>query len=193
MIALGALAVAFWVGRRQVKQSAEQTALQARVTAIEEARRTEEVEARRRALVTASFGALGIRAMSNYDRRHPHLFLKNEGSAQARRVDVKVAALDKNSGSFEVLRLADDLPIDLHPGTTSEVRARVQGPVAPGSGRCPLGGRRGWRKGVLHTPDTHRLTAWGQAPAINRARSVPAGCTSSMNSQVKEIGSVTPM
>jgi hypothetical protein len=115
VIALGSLAVAFWIGRRQVKQSAEQTALQARVTAIEEARRIEEVEARLRALVTASFGALGIRALSNYDRTRPHLFLSNEGSAQARRVDVKVAALDKNPGGFEVLRLADDLPIDLHP------------------------------------------------------------------------------
>ena len=84
VIALGSLAVAFWIGRRQVKQSAEQTALQARVTAIEEARRTEEMEARLRTLVTASFGAIGIRALSNCDRKRPHLFLKNEGSAQVR-------------------------------------------------------------------------------------------------------------
>jgi hypothetical protein len=103
VIALGSLAVAFWVGRRQVKQSAEQTALQARVTAIEEARRTEEVEARRRALVTASFGALGIRALSNYNRRHPHLFIKNEGSAQTRRVDVKVARWTRIPGRSKSL------------------------------------------------------------------------------------------
>lgn len=115
VIALGSLAVAFWVGRRQMKQSIEQRVLQARVTAIEEARRTEEVEARLRALVTASFGAIGIRALSKCDRKRPHI------SSSRTKVRPKYAVgrqshcagqepgRSKSSGSLTIS------PLDLHP------------------------------------------------------------------------------
>jgi hypothetical protein len=75
-IALLALVVSFVVARRQ-------TAIQERLTAIEEARRAEEVEARGRARVTAT-----IRPPWEW------LTLHNEGPALARDVEAEVVSLD---------------------------------------------------------------------------------------------------
>jgi hypothetical protein len=83
-----------------------QNRLQARLTAIEEERRGEEVEARRHAQVTASIPGV---------RNGPgQLVLTNEGPAVARSVTVAISSADeaKPPAVFGLERL----PVDLRPG-----------------------------------------------------------------------------
>jgi hypothetical protein len=83
-----------------------QNRLQARLTAIEEERRGEEVEARRHAQVTASIPGV---------RNGPgQLVLTNEGPAVARSVTVEISSADeaKPPAVFGLGRL----PVDLRPG-----------------------------------------------------------------------------
>lgn len=105
-IALAALVVSIKVARRQ-------TAIQERLTAIEEARRAEEVEARARARVTASF----LRADSQ-------LVLHNEGAALARDVTAEVASQD-GAEVAEVYGLDETLPADLQPGQRMPFRVML--------------------------------------------------------------------
>jgi hypothetical protein len=79
-----------------------QTDIQARVAAIEEARRAEEVEARGRARVTARF-----------DPSFLVLCLTNDGPATARGVTVEVRPIGDGEPPALDLR---DLPIELRPG-----------------------------------------------------------------------------
>jgi hypothetical protein len=79
-----------------------QTELQARVAAIEEARRAEEVKARGRARVTA-----------RYDPSFLVLCLTNDGPATARGVTVEVRPIGDGEPPAPDLR---DLPMDLRPG-----------------------------------------------------------------------------
>jgi hypothetical protein len=89
MIALAALLVAVLAHRTQARLSRERTAIQAQVAAIEEGRRAEELEARRRAHVAAEF--------------HPEVFvLRNEGPALARDVGCVPEALDNREAPVEL-------------------------------------------------------------------------------------------
>jgi hypothetical protein len=97
---------AFWAFRSSHKTAREQTALQAKLTAIEKERRGEEVEARRHAQVTASIPGV---------RNGPgQLVLTNEGPAVARSVTVAISSADeaKPPAVFGLERL----PVDLRPG-----------------------------------------------------------------------------
>jgi hypothetical protein len=108
-LSLAALAVSVLLARRQTELEAveevlarRQSDLQARVAAIEEARRAEELGARRRARVTASFD-LSFRV----------LHLTNDGPAAARGVTVELRPI--GGGEPPALDLRD-LPVDLRPG-----------------------------------------------------------------------------
>jgi hypothetical protein len=79
-----------------------QTDLKVRVAAIEEARRAEEMGARRRARVTARF-----------DISFQVLYLSNHGPAAARDVTVEVRPIGDGEPIALDLR---DLPVDLRPG-----------------------------------------------------------------------------
>ena len=108
-LSLAALVVSVILAWRQTDIQAvlvilarRQTDIQARVAAIEEARRAEEAEARRRARVTARF-----------DVSFRVLCLTNDGPAAARGVSVEVRPI--GDGEPPVLDLRD-LPVDLRPG-----------------------------------------------------------------------------
>jgi hypothetical protein len=112
-IALAALIISVVVARRQ-------TAIQARVAAIEEARRAEEVEARGRARVRAELD-LGWEVLS----------LTNEGPAAARGVTVEVTPV----GDGEAPRIdLVPLPVDLRPGQ----RMRFHAALAPTDRRARM-------------------------------------------------------
>jgi hypothetical protein len=99
-LSLAAIVVSIVVARQQ-------TAIQARLAAIEEARRVEEVEARGRAWVTASF--------EPHPGQEPSFVLVNEGPATARFVMVQVVGIDKDVLPT-ILGLYDVLPLTLQPG-----------------------------------------------------------------------------
>ena len=108
-LSLAALVVSVVLAWRQTEVQAlleilarRQTDLQARVAAIEEARRAEEAEARRRARVTARF-----------DVSFRVLCLTNDGPAAARGVSVEVRPIGDGEPPALDLR---DLPVDLRPG-----------------------------------------------------------------------------
>ncbi len=87
VISVVSAGVAIWAFRSSRKTAKEQAALQARLTAIEEERRGEEVEARRHAQVTASIPGV---------RNGPgQLVLTNEGPAVARSVTVAISSADE--------------------------------------------------------------------------------------------------
>jgi hypothetical protein len=108
-LSLSALAISVFLARRQSDLQAvlailarRSTDLKMRVAAIEEARRTEEMGARRRARVTARF-----------DTSFQVLHLINHGPAAAREVSVEVRPV----GEGEPIALdLGDLPVDLRPG-----------------------------------------------------------------------------
>jgi hypothetical protein len=108
-IALAALVVSILVARRQ-------TAIQERVAAIEEARRAEEVDARRRARVTASIAVSGAAepvmgtVTAPVVSWHVWLVLRNDGPALARGVEL----VDEGPQAPRVMGL-DLLPVDLQP------------------------------------------------------------------------------
>jgi hypothetical protein len=111
-IALVALVVSFRVARRQ-------TAIQERLTAIEETRRAEEVEARRLAQVTASFQPRGPDSQ---------LVVHNQGPATARDVEVVV---EEGPGVPPVFSL-EGLPNDLQPDQPMTFQVPVSmGEAAP--------------------------------------------------------------
>jgi hypothetical protein len=126
VIALLALAVsivvAVWQARTAREQTAiarEQTAIQERVAAIETARRTEEVESRDRARVTASFQPRGPDSQ---------LVVHNEGPAIGRDVEVEV---EEGPGVPPVFSL-EGLPNDLQPGQPMTFQVPVSmGEAAP--------------------------------------------------------------
>jgi hypothetical protein len=108
-LSLAALVVSVTLAWRQtdiqllwVILARRQTDIQARVAAIEEARRAEEVEARGRARVTARF-----------DPAFLVLCLTNDGPATARGVTVEVRPIGDGEPPPLDLR---DLPIELRPG-----------------------------------------------------------------------------
>jgi hypothetical protein len=108
-LSLSALGISVFLARRQGDLQAvlailarRQTDLTMRVAAIEEARRTEEMGAKRRARVTARF-----------DTSFQVLYLINHGPAAAREVSVEVRPV----GEGEPIALdLGDLPVDLRPG-----------------------------------------------------------------------------
>jgi hypothetical protein len=117
LIALVALVVSFRVARRQTTLQEQQTAIQARVAGIEEARWAEEVAARTRAHVTARFSPRGPDSQ---------LVLHNEGPALARGVNAEVEYLGMDDWWPPVIGL-DLLPVDLQPGLDMAFEI----PVAP--------------------------------------------------------------
>jgi hypothetical protein len=106
LIALVALLLSLRVSRRQ-------TDVQARLTAIEEARWAGEIDARRRARVVPAFW----RPESNRLR----FVLTNQGLAPAREVDCQLDALDDRQLP-RVIGL-DALPVDLRPGQSMDFLA----------------------------------------------------------------------
>jgi hypothetical protein len=101
IIALLALGVSIAVAVNQARIAREQTAIQKRLAAIEEARRAEEVAARSQARVTASVF------------RGSYLTLRNEGSAIARKVQAEITSLDGDPvPTFDGI---EALPVDLQP------------------------------------------------------------------------------
>lgn len=111
-LALAALIVSIIVARKQVKYTREQTwiaheqsAMQAKLTVIEEARRMEEVDAKGRAKVVPSFEP------SNF-------VLHNQGLAIARGVKVELHAIDGNDEAADLgfIPDLDRLPVDLGSG-----------------------------------------------------------------------------
>jgi hypothetical protein len=114
LIALIALLYTRRVSRRQTELAQQQTDVQARLTAIEEGRRADEVEARRHA-----------RVMPAFRRPEPNtvLFvLTNEGLAPAREVRCKFDALD-GLELRPVHGLEEALPVELRPGQVMEFTA----------------------------------------------------------------------
>ncbi len=118
-VALAALVVAIVVARSQ-------TAIQHRVAAIEEARRTEELDARGRARVTVNVSqrerpdrVVGGRTI--VPPPEPLIELSNEGPAIARGVQ-----LDPERGPklAEIFGL-DVLPVDLQPGQSMTFRLAI--------------------------------------------------------------------
>ncbi|HEX8133818.1 MAG TPA: hypothetical protein VF880_10365 [Actinomycetes bacterium] len=100
------LVVSIVVAVKQARIAREQTAIQAKVAAIEAARRAEEIDARTRAQVTA-------RIDHEEPPRPPHwLVVHNRGPALARGVNVDQ---DQRPQTPTVLGL-EDPPVDLQPG-----------------------------------------------------------------------------
>jgi hypothetical protein len=103
LIALAALLVSLRVNRRQ-------TELAQRLTAIEEARRADEVDARRRARVVPAF--------RRPEPKRLRFVLTNQGLAPAREVDCQIDPLDDRQLP-RIIGL-EALPVDLRPGQPME-------------------------------------------------------------------------
>jgi len=114
LIALAALLSAYRVSRRQTELAQQQTDVQARLTAIEEGRRADEIDARRRARVVPAFW----RPEPNRVR----FVLTNQGQAPAREVRCKFDALD-GAQPPRVIGLEEALPVELRPGQSMEFAA----------------------------------------------------------------------
>ncbi len=112
LIALIALFFTYKVSRRQTDLAQQQTDVQARLTAIEEARRADEVDARRRARVVPAF--------RRPEPNRLRFVLTNTGLAPAREVRCNLEALDGRQ--LPVMRL-EDLPVELRPGQPMEFAA----------------------------------------------------------------------
>jgi hypothetical protein len=113
LIALAALFFTLQVSRRQTELAQQQTDVQARLTAIEEGRCAEEIEARRRARVVPSF-------------RRPEpgqlrFVLTNEGAAPARDVRCQLEPLDGRR--LPHLAGLEVLPVELRPKQPMEFLA----------------------------------------------------------------------
>jgi hypothetical protein len=106
VIALLALGVSIAVAVNQARIAREQTTIQERLAAIDEARRVEEVAARTQARVIASIRFASL--------AEPELVLHNEGLALARGVQAEVESLDGNP--LPIFEGIDVLPEDLQPG-----------------------------------------------------------------------------
>jgi hypothetical protein len=107
-IALGVSALsagaAYWAIRSSRKTAKEQTALQAKLTAIEEERHGKEVETAKHARVVPAFDD------------HRKFTITNHGAASAREVNVEVASLTAAEVPI-IIGLEQALPIRvLHPG-----------------------------------------------------------------------------
>jgi hypothetical protein len=92
--------------RSSRKTAREQTALQAKLAAIEVERRGEKVEARQRAQVTAS--------ISRVRNLHWRLVLTNAGPAVARSLTLAISSANEAKPPQVLGR--EQLPADLHPG-----------------------------------------------------------------------------
>ncbi len=110
LIALAALLYTRSVSRRQAELAQQQTDVQARLTAIEESRRADEVDARRRARVVPTF--------TRPEPKRLRFVLTNQGPAPAREVDCQLDALDDRQPP-RVMGL-EALPVDLRPGQPME-------------------------------------------------------------------------
>jgi hypothetical protein len=113
LIALAALWFTYRVSRRQTELAQQQTDVQARLTAIEEARWAGEIDARQRARVVPAF----LRPEPNRLR----FVLTNQGLAPAREVRCKLDALDGRQPP-RVIGL-EALPVELRPGQPMEFAA----------------------------------------------------------------------
>ncbi len=98
--------LAFWAFLSSRKTTKEQTALQAKLTTIEEARRAEQVEARQHARVTVS--------ISRVRNLHWRLELTNESPAVARSVTLEISSATE--AKPPQLLGGEGLPADIHPG-----------------------------------------------------------------------------
>jgi hypothetical protein len=105
LIALAALLYTRTVSRRQTELAQQQTDVQARLTAIEEGRRADEVEARRHARVVPSF--------RRPEPKQLRFVLTNEGAAPAREVRCNLEGRDGRHPP-QVMGLED--PVELRPG-----------------------------------------------------------------------------
>ncbi len=114
-ISLISAGVAIWATRSSRKTAREQMALQARLTAIEEERRSEEVEARQRAQVTLS--------ISEVVKGTARLVLTNGGPAVARSVTLAISSTGEAKPPL-VSRL-DQLPVDLRLGQSMSFNMAV--------------------------------------------------------------------
>ncbi len=115
LIALAALLYTHRVSRRQTELAQQQTDVQARLTAIEEGRRADEIDARRRARVVPAFRRV--------EPKRLRFVLTNEGPAPARDVRCQLEALD-GLQSPRVIGLGV-LPVELRPGQEMEFAASV--------------------------------------------------------------------
>jgi hypothetical protein len=113
LIALAALFFTLRVSRRQTELAQQQTDVQARLTAIEEGRRADEIEARRHARVVPSF--------RRPDPKRLRFVLSNVGPAPAREVRCQLEALD----GLQAPRIIglEALPVELRPGQEMEFAA----------------------------------------------------------------------
>src|SRR5262245_52520339 len=113
LIALAALFSTYRVSRRQTELARQQTDVQARLTAIDEGRRADEMDARRRARVVPSFW--------RPEPKRVRFVLTNEGPAPAREVRCKFDALD----GLQPPRVfgLEVLPVELRPGQAMEFMA----------------------------------------------------------------------
>jgi hypothetical protein len=115
-IALAALVVSIVVAVKQAGVAREQTAIQERLAAVEEARRADEVEARSRARVTARIVRVDMPPIVSTVPPPPPsvwLVLHNEGAALARGVGLDVESLDGNP--VPPVNGVEVLPVDLQP------------------------------------------------------------------------------
>jgi hypothetical protein len=110
LIALAALFFTYRVSRRQTELAQQQTDVQARLTAVEEGRRAEEVEARRRARVVPSF--------RRPEPKRLRFVLTNEGPAAARDVRCQLEPLDGQP--LPRIHDIEVLPVELRPGQSME-------------------------------------------------------------------------
>ena len=110
LIALIALLYTRSVSRRQTELAQQQTDVQARLTAIEEGRRADEVEARRHARVVPAF--------RRPEPNRLRFVLTNQAPAPARDVRCQLEALDGRQPP-RVVGL-EALPVDLRPGQSME-------------------------------------------------------------------------
>lgn len=125
-IAFAALVVSIVVAIKQARIATEQTAIQKRLAAVEEARRAEEVEARTRARVTVTIVRVDDRpavSVISYPSPPGWLILYNEGPVLARSVEL---VPEQGPGVPPIVGI-EALPVDLQPGQ----QMTFQVPVTP--------------------------------------------------------------